>query len=395
MNRVSQTTLFSNSTIGARHLLQQMTNQDSCQTAAGQDYQIFAVADGHGATECFRSEIGSRLAVDVAIKNLELFAQTIKKYDLYSYLSRPKERDELIRSLISDIVAQWNQYVYADIKAYPIKEEEYERSQTLSSIYQKGMYLTNIYGSTMIAGLVTPEYIVLFQQGDGTLVVLEEDGTIDDPMPEDDLCIRNLTTSLCDKDAAKRMRYVYMDRKEKDPIAMIAATDGVERSFGDNIHLSAFYAELFYELSELDEEQVGAYLANLLPQISQRGSQDDVTMAGFFDAGRIGPIGEVLVKTVRTARSMDTMKSAESTLKQEITSKNHYIRESEKLHHELMDIENEMKALEKHRQDIIREIDQIQKKHMSTLIACKEAKNVYDKANCMFIQSLIALEEHK
>ena len=395
MNRVSQTTLFSNSTIGARHLLQQMTNQDSCQTAAGQDYQIFVVADGHGATECFRSEIGSRLAVDVAIKNLELFAQTIKKYDLYSYLSRPKERDELIRSLISDIVAQWNQYVYADIKAYPIKEEEYERSQTLSSIYQKGMYLTNIYGSTMIAGLVTPEYIVLFQQGDGTLVVLEEDGTIDDPMPEDDLCIRNLTTSLCDKDAAKRMRYVYMDRKEKDPIAMIAATDGVERSFGDNIHLSAFYAELFYELSELDEEQVGAYLANLLPQISQRGSQDDVTMAGFFDAGRIGPIGEVLVKTVRTARSMDTMKSAESTLKQEITSKNHYIRESEKLHHELMDIENEMKALEKHRQDIIREIDQIQKKHMSTLIACKEAKNVYDKANCMFIQSLIALEEHK
>lgn len=395
MNRVSQTTLFSNSTIGARHLLQQMTNQDSCQTAASQDYQIFAVADGHGATECFRSEIGSRLAVDVAIKNLELFAQTIKKYDLYSYLSRPKERDELIRSLISDIVAQWNQYVYADIKAYPIKEEEYERSQTLSSIYQKGMYLTNIYGSTMIAGLVTPEYIVLFQQGDGTLVVLEEDGTIDDPMPEDDLCIRNLTTSLCDKDAAKRMRYVYMDRKEKDPIAMIAATDGVERSFGDNIHLSAFYAELFYELSELDEEQVGAYLANLLPQISQRGSQDDVTMAGFFDAGRIGPIGEVLVKTVRTARSMDTMKSAESTLKQEITSKNHYIRESEKLHHELMDIENEMKALEKHRQDIIREIDQIQKKHMSTLIACKEAKNVYDKANCMFIQSLIALEEHK
>ena len=395
MNRVSQTTLFSNSTIGARHLLQQMTNQDSCQTAASQDYQIFAVADGHGATECFRSEIGSRLAVDVAIKNLELFAQTIKKYDLYSYLSRPKERDELIRSLISDIVAQWNQYVYADIKAYPIKEEEYERSQTLSSIYQKGMYLTNIYGSTMIAGLVTPEYIVLFQQGDGTLVVLEEDGTIDDPMPEDDLCIRNLTTSLCDKDAAKRMRYVYMDRKEKDPIAMIAATDGVERSFGDNIHLSAFYAELFYELSELDEEQVGAYLANLLPQISQRGSQDDVTMAGFFDAGRIGPIGEVLVKAVRTARSMDTMKSAESTLKQEITSKNHYIRESEKLHHELMDIENEMKALEKHRQDIIREIDQIQKKHMSTLIACKEAKNVYDKANCMFIQSLIALEEHK
>lgn len=395
MNRVSQTTLFSNSTIGARHLLQQMTNQDSCQTAASQDYQIFAVADGHGATECFRSEIGSRLAVDVAIKNLELFAQTIKKYDLYSYLSRPKERDELIRSLISDIVAQWNQYVYADIKAYPIKEEEYERSQTLSSIYQKGMYLTNIYGSTMIAGLVTPEYIVLFQQGDGTLVVLEEDGTIDDPMPEDDLCIRNLTTSLCDKDAAKRMRYVYMDRKEKDPIAMIAATDGVERSFGDNIHLSAFYAELFYELSELDEEEVGAYLANLLPQISQRGSQDDVTMAGLFNAGRIGPVGEILVKTVQTARSMDTMKSAESTLKQEITSKNHYIRESEKLHHELMDVENEMKALEKHRQDIIREIDQIQKKHMSTLIACKEAKNVYDKANCMFIQSLIALEEHK
>lgn len=392
---MSQTTLFSNSTIGARHLLQQMTNQDSCQTAAGQDYQIFAVADGHGATECFRSEIGSRLAVDVAIKNLELFAQTIKKYDLYSYLSRPKERDELIRSLISDIVAQWNQYVYADIKAYPIKEEEYERSQTLFSIYQKGMYLTNIYGSTMIAGLVTPEYIVLFQQGDGTLVVLEEDGTIDDPMPEDDLCIRNLTTSLCDKDAAKRMRYVYMDRKEKDPIAMIAATDGVERSFGDNIHLSAFYAELFYELSELDEEEVGAYLANLLPQISQRGSQDDVTMAGLFDAGRIGPVGEILVKTVQTARSMDTMKSAESTLKQEITSKNHYIRESEKLHHELMDVENEMKALEKHRQDIIREIDQIQKKHMSTLIACKEAKNVYDKANCMFIQSLIALEEHK
>ncbi|WP_290172267.1 protein phosphatase 2C domain-containing protein [uncultured Dubosiella sp.] len=215
MNIVSKHTLFSNSATGSKHVQDGLSNEDSVLTLEHDDYQIVAVADGHGARECFRSEIGSRLAVDVAVKNLELFAQTIKRYDLYSYLEQEKERDELVRSLIQDIVDHWNQYVYADIKAYPIQDDEYERAQTLSSIYQKGMYLTNIYGSTLLAALMTPEYILIVQQGDGTCAVFNEDGSLDDPMPEDDLCIRNLTTSLCDKDA---LRVYRPARKRSDGV---------------------------------------------------------------------------------------------------------------------------------------------------------------------------------
>ncbi len=393
MNIVSKHTLFSNSATGSKHVQDGLSNEDSVLTLEHDDYQIVAVADGHGARECFRSEIGSRLAVDVAVKNLELFAQTIKRYDLYSYLEQEKERDELVRSLIQDIVDHWNQYVYADIKAYPIQDDEYERAQTLSSIYQKGMYLTNIYGSTLLAALMTPEYILIVQQGDGTCAVFNEDGSLDDPMPEDDLCIRNLTTSLCDKDAAKRMGYVFIDRRENDPMALFLASDGVERSFYDTIHLSAFYAELCLELCELEGADLETYLSHLLPQISERGSRDDVTMAGLMDAGRIMAAREALTRTVNVARKMDLMKSAETILKQETNTKKHYVRESEKIEHEIHDVDDKILELEEKKSHLLQDLEKMKTMHTSQILVCKEAETEFDEANGMFVRSLMALEE--
>lgn len=390
---MSKNTLFSHSVTGTKHLQTGLINEDSVLTLDKENYQIFAVADGHGARECFRSEIGSRLAVDVAVKNLEIFAQTVEHYDLYNYLKKEKERDELIRSLIQDIVEQWNQYVYADIKAYPIRDEEYERAQTLSSIYQKGMYLTNIYGSTLVASLITPQYILLIQQGDGSCIVLNEDGFLDSPIPEDDLCIRNLTTSLCDKDAAKRMRYVFVDRTKQDPIAIFLASDGIEQSFADQLHLSAFYAELCLEMLDLDVQDLDLYFTNLLPQISERGSKDDVSIAGAMDLERMVQVKDVLSHTVKVARNMDLMHNAQSAYKQETSTKNHYIRESEKLLKEIEDVNEEIYELQEKKSHLLHDLDKVKSLYSSQIIVCKEAQCAFDEANGIYVRSLMALEE--
>lgn len=226
---MNKNTLFAHTTTGYKHIQMDLANEDSVDLWQNDPYQIIAIADGHGARECFRSEVGSSLAVDVAIQNLKLFAQTVDKYDLDHVLQNEEDREALIRSLIQDIVDNWNQYVYADIQAFPIREEEYQRAQTLSSIYQKGMYLTNIYGTTLLSALITENYILILQQGDGVCICVDQNGFLYQPMPDDALCIRNITTSLCDKDASRRMRYVWIDRRQADPVAIMIASDGIDK----------------------------------------------------------------------------------------------------------------------------------------------------------------------
>lgn len=388
-------TVFANSAMGFKHRQMALANEDAFALLDKDSYKIIAIADGHGARECFRSEIGSRLAVDVAIQNLEVFAQTIDKYALFPHLQNPEDQEQLVRSLIQDIVENWNQYIYADIQAFPIQEEEYMRAQTLSSIYQKGMYLTNIYGTTLLAALICESYILILQQGDGLCVQVDQQGNVSYPVPEDDLCIRNITTSLCDKDAIKRMRYVLIDRNEADLAALFLSSDGIEKSFNDTIHLSAFYAELCRELEELDDLNIEYYFDHLLPIISKRGSKDDVSIAGWIDQEQIENIDSKLAQYVQVAHNMDEMKRAEDQLHQEQNTKKHFHLECDKIDQRLQSLDQHINELKQEKEDLKKSLAAMEAKCSQQTIGCKKAEHALQEANGRYIRSLIALEEQK
>src|SRR5437016_12445291 len=61
------------------HIESGLKNQDAIQDVISDDAAtaVLAVADGHGSELCFRSDTGSRLAVETAVELLRQFADTL------------------------------------------------------------------------------------------------------------------------------------------------------------------------------------------------------------------------------------------------------------------------------------------------------------------------------
>lgn len=62
------------------------------------------------------------------------------------------------------------------------------------------------YGCTLIAYVQTKHFWLALQIGDGRCVVLNKANEWSQPIPWDDRCMLNMTTSLCDEDAVNEFR---------------------------------------------------------------------------------------------------------------------------------------------------------------------------------------------
>ena len=373
--------IFNQSLVGFKHQQAHYQNEDHCDSYQDQNIKMIAIADGHGARECFRSCIGSKIATDTALDMLKIFSNTVEEYNLLPNLHKYDQRDVLIRELIHDLIEMWNNRVHEHIKEYPIQEEEYMQAKTLSTIYQKGKYLTNIYGTTLLCALVSKEYILILQQGDGCCLVIDEDGNFIEPVEKDDLCVRHMTTSLCDKDADKRMRYVYYDMKDKHVGAIYLATDGLTDSFSDDIQMRAFFAELSKELVKLDPGREGAYLRPLMNRISEYGSKDDITLAGIINRDVLKPVNEYI--DLVTKKAMDHRKMVEAQ-KQWLAYGNQKKQLNEtfaQLQNEIDEWDHKIALAQEEKARIFRKIEELGKKHSQVISEEKQAKEYLE--TCM------------
>jgi hypothetical protein len=83
----------------------------------------------------------------------------------------------------------------------PLTLDERAKCDRYLDRYDRGEKLEHIYGTTLIAGLLTDKYLLLLQQGDGRCDVFDANGEVSQPIPWDDKCFANVTTSLCEDDA--------------------------------------------------------------------------------------------------------------------------------------------------------------------------------------------------
>lgn len=276
------------STQGADHIKHGIPCEDYGQVFESELCKIFAVADGHGDSNCPRSQFGSKTACELAISEMEKFCSDIKENAWESRIISPgKELDSLAHQLISSIVAKWVKSVNEELENNPLTDEERAGCEKYIERYDKGERLEHIYGTTLIAGLITEKYLLLIQQGDGRCVVFNADGSASQPIPWDEKCFANITTSLCDEDAIQRFRYCTVNLNDNPLVACLVGSDGVEDSYLSMDLMHSYYRDLLVYASENGTAALNEYLGEALSEFSKQGSGDDVTISGIVDSERV------------------------------------------------------------------------------------------------------------
>ncbi len=279
--------LFCCSVRGASHIRKDTPCEDYGIKLDAGDIKLFSVADGHGDPNCIRSSTGSEYACKIAGEALESFARSVAANGFEERLFDRADCSLLMDRLIRSIVGKWISAVDDDFAANPLTEEEYSTAFRLGDEYRRGVKIERMYGTTLIAGLLTERYLLLLQQGDGRCVVFNSDGTASQPIPWDDRCVGTATTSLCDADAAGSVRYHVINLEENPVIACIAGTDGVEDSFPTSMEKThAYYRNMIMEACEMGTQVMEKSLSDDLSDLSRQGSADDVTVSGFVDVRR-------------------------------------------------------------------------------------------------------------
>lgn len=265
-------------------------------------YHIAVVADGHGDTACFRSKFGSQTAVNVALESLQTFAEAViasleTDMPITKQLAIPKYKRQVIRQLTDSIISKWSQLVNEDLEANPPTEDEIKGSGRYAVEYLAGKRMDHIYGTTLMAGLLVDNHLVLIHQGDGRCDVIYKDGHIDQPIPWDDRCFENVTTSMCDEDAAESIRHCVINLDEHEVVACYLGSDGVEDSFPDMEGTHMFYRDLSWEYVSRESTDFTDYLSEMLPEFSHSGSGDDVSVSGIVNKAALG----ILADSFKTA----------------------------------------------------------------------------------------------
>lgn len=290
---------------GESHLATGKPCQDCAYAESTAHYSMAIVSDGHGGERYFRSQYGSNFLVKITKEALKVFASASEEDQIplsgkaftqfgvgdSSFESGNRVIHDRLMWLFSSIINQWNQAITEHAHANELSQWEQEhvseeyRQEFLTKRNNPDATFEKTYGCTLMAYLQTPHYWLAFQLGDGKLVTMHEENdaiVFKQPVPWDDRCFLNKTTSICDSDALHEFRYCYQGDGQF-PIATFLGSDGIDDSYGDGEYLNNFYANLFKQIVKSGQDVAWRVLKKSLPQISKVGSKDDMSVACIYD----------------------------------------------------------------------------------------------------------------
>ena len=280
INTMGEFKAFDVRSIGASHIKSGKPCQDYSFSSYGEKFAVAIVCDGHGGDKYVRSEIGSKLATDIcneAIKSL--FG---KRIDNQTTMAKFQPNAEAtLQQLASFIIFKWREAVEAHFTTQPFTPAEFEHlSDKDKASLSKPDGWVSAYGTTLIAAIRTSEFWFGLHIGDGKCVAVSESDDFLQPIPWDDKCFLNATTSLCDEKALERFRVFFST--ENLPKAIFVASDGVDDTFGTDEALHGFYKSVMQLFTEKPFDEAKAELQSFLPGLSAKGSQDDISIAGIL-----------------------------------------------------------------------------------------------------------------
>lgn len=302
---------------GESHKLNNKPCQDCAYAESAEGLSMAIVCDGHGGERYFRSQYGAQFAMEITKNAIREFVSNMADSTLtaskgksvfygapFTSYSAAMATDEQINSrahkslmwLFSSIISQWNAKIaeharLTDLTDWELSnvEEKYQEeflSKRKKNDGQKDdATFENTYGCTLMAYVQTPDYWFAFHLGDGKCVsmrVVDEHLVCEQPIPWDERCFLNKTTSLCDSNALEKFRYCYQGNGQF-PIAVFLGSDGMDDSYGDGNNLYNFYIQLFKIIIRNGAERAHKELVKYLPVISKIGSKDDMSVACVYN----------------------------------------------------------------------------------------------------------------
>ncbi len=267
---------------GASHIKRNKECQDASFSWRGEDYALAIVCDGHGGDDYVRSAVGAALACRTAAECIKEFLRDVDK-DVF--MAREKVREEQIVQLEGSIISAWNTAVTQHYADHPFtEEEEAVLSARARRRYLDEQKIESAYGTTMIAAVLTRDYWLGLQIGDGRCVAVSREGKFSQPVPWNDRCFLNVTTSICDSDAIDNFRHYY---SAVLPAAVLIGSDGVDDCFSNEAQLNQLYKTVLYSFATSDFEDAVKELGDYLPRLSEKGSGDDVSISAILDIDAI------------------------------------------------------------------------------------------------------------
>lgn len=269
---------FAFSEQGYNHIKSDKVCQDSSGHYSDDSMAVVVVADGHGSDNYPRTDRGSSFAVEATITAIREFVKTVEE----SAIDISEDSNSYLEQLAKNILANWYAAVDADLEKYPFSEEELSKvSDKYKSRYLSGERLEKAYGTTLIAACQTKDFWFGLQIGDGKCVCISQDGSMSEPIPWDEDCQANVTTSICDSEAIDEFRYCFM---QECPIATFMGTDGIDDSYASSEEMYVLYRSILAIFSEHGHETGESEIRDFLPGLSRKGSGDDVSIAGMVSA---------------------------------------------------------------------------------------------------------------
>ena len=211
--------------------------------------------DGHGSDTYVRSDVGARLAGEIALEAVKRFilplgdirpdsdwiagmqgAVTARENDVLTRYSEalPRaeedmtdtdwmryrqrlefrgqvkgiyEQDAIFQALFSSIYEKWLEAIHQDARENPFTEEELARLGKHK--------LVKAYGTTLMTYVQAKDFWFAFHIGDGRMLSYEEGQGWKQIVPWDCNCFQNQTTSLCNTDPIPMFRYAFGTKSEK------------------------------------------------------------------------------------------------------------------------------------------------------------------------------------
>lgn len=319
---------FYQSCQGHSHVEGNMPCQDASISWANEKATVIIVSDGHGNVRHLRSQIGSTIACDTAL------------FVLKEYLNNPEQRLEEINRyrssslnlLKESILAAWYDAVHVHYADHPFTQDELDRlcQENLSRYaddYKNGIRIERAYGCTLVALVITEEFWLALQLGDGEIAITDGKGYFSFPLSEDDLSIGETTHSLCETDAKQHFAHAWGTEL---PVAAFVYTDGIQKAFPkqsmDLMDMLTWSGNVLQS-----GQDGGSSLQNYLTRLAIEGTpKDDVSLAMFIAEGTKLPKAEysrkqiereikkseILLNECRAVLSYNkqTLESLESTL---------------------------------------------------------------------------------
>ena len=348
---------------GASHAKTGKPCQDFSISWQSEDTQNFAliVCDGHGSDTYVRSDVGARLAAETALsaikelvtqapdwilgKRGEVTARESNEQLRYN-ISRPDdltelteieqqryaqrcqfvrqvkdiaEQDAVFERLFQTIYENWLDAIKNDAESHPFSDAE----KTALGNHR----IVKAYGSTLMAYVQTPLYWFAFHIGDGRILACNRKIDWKQLVPWDFACFQNFTTSLCNTNPVPLFRYAF-DATGNFPSAVFCCSDGIEDSWGDYEvapeRLHDYYSNILRVFVEEGKEDTVKRLENFFPVLSEKGSKDDISLAGYINLQAVAngvKINNLKYSQASLAEEKDKRQDTIEQLKQDIADK--------------------------------------------------------------------------